>query len=67
MPIRRRSVSSTAIRASGPHSSDTCALSLKWAFMLMLDLGGHKNFIQRHHFNDDEIAAELGLQDLVDA
>ena len=35
--------------------------------MLMLDLGGHRNFIQRHHFNDDEIAAELGLQELVDA
>ncbi|MQT75007.1 AAA family ATPase [Pseudomonas helleri] len=56
-----------ALRASGPHSSDTCALSLKLVFMLMLDLGGHRNFIQRHHFNDDEIAAELGLQELVDA
>ena len=67
MPIRRRSASSTTLRASGPHSSDTCALSLKWVFMLMLDLGGHRNFIQRHHFNDDEIAAELGLQELVDA
>lgn len=67
MSIRRRSASSTALRASGPHSPDTCALSLKLVFMLMLDLGGHRVFIQRHHFNDDEVAAELGLQELVDA
>lgn len=67
MSIRRRAVGLTTPRASGPHSSDTCALSLKWAFMLMLDLGGHRNFVQRHHFNDDDLAAELGLQELVDA
>lgn len=35
--------------------------------MLMLDLGGYRNFIQRHHFNDDDLAAEFGLQELVDA
>lgn len=42
MPIRRRSASSTTLRASRPHSSDTCALSLKWGVMLMIDLGGHR-------------------------
>ena len=68
MSIRRRSVSSKVTpRASGPHNADTCALSLKWAFILMLDLGGHRTLIQRHHFNDDDLAVELGLGALVDA
>ena len=34
-------------------SADTCALSLKWSFKLMLELGGHRTFIGRHSFNDD--------------
>jgi len=33
----------------------------------MLDLGGHRQLIQRHGFNDDGVATELGLGELVDA
>lgn len=65
MPIRR-AISHDSNRSSGPHSPDTCALSLKWAFKLMLDLGGHRNLIQRQYFNDDELATELGLRVLID-
>lgn len=54
------------ISSHGPHSDDTCELSIKWAYMMLLDLGGHRNFIQRHGFNEDSVAAELGLQDLID-
>lgn len=68
MSIRRRSpLSAPPSRASGPHNADTCVLSLKWVFMLMLDFGGHRSLIERHHFNDDELARELGLQELIDA
>jgi len=28
-------------------AADTCALSLKWSFQLLLDLGGHRNLISR--------------------
>ena len=45
---------------------DTCALSLKWSFQLLLDLGGHRNLISRHGFNDDDLARELGLAKWVD-
>jgi len=61
-----RSLNRSNVRSSGPHNADTCALTLKWSFMMMLDLGGHRNLIQRHGFNDDELAIELGLQALID-
>lgn len=47
-------------------AADTCALSLKWSFQLMLELGGHRTFMGRHSFNDDELARELGLAEWVD-
>ena len=65
MPIPR-SLNRSNVRSSGPHNADTCPLTLKWSFMMMLDLGGHQNLIQRHGFNDDELAIELGLQALID-
>ncbi len=65
MPIPR-SLNRSKVRSSGPHNADTCALTLKWSFMMMLDLGGHRNLIQRHGFNDDDLAIELGLQALID-
>ncbi len=65
MPIPR-SLNRSKVRSSGPHNADTCPLSLKWSFMMMLDLGGHRNLIQRHSFNDDELATELGLQALIE-
>jgi len=37
-------------------AADTCALSLKWSFQLLLDLGGHRNLVSRHGFNDDDLA-----------
>lgn len=61
MPIPS-SLNRNNVRSSGPHNADTCALPLKWSFMMMLDLGRHRNLIQRHGFNDDELAIELGLQ-----
>lgn len=42
--------------------TDTCPLSLRWSYQLLLELGGHRNFITRHGFNDYELAHELGLQ-----
>jgi len=45
---------------------DTCALSLKWSFQLLLELGGHRTFIGRHGLNDDDLAHELGLAKWVD-
>ncbi|SCW81553.1 ATP-binding protein [Pseudomonas sp. NFACC05-1] len=47
-------------------AADTCALSLKWSFQLLLDLGGHRNLISRHGLNDDDLARELGLAKWVD-
>lgn len=53
--------------AHGSHRAvDTCALSLKWSFQLLLDLGGHRTFISRHGLNDDDLAHELGLAKWVD-
>lgn len=46
---------------------DTCPLSLKWSYQLLLELGGHRNFICRHGFNDDDLAQELGLGKWVDS
>lgn len=65
MPIPR-SLNRSKVRSSGPHNADTCTLTLKWSFMMMLELGGHRNLIQRHGFNDDDLAVELGLQALID-
>lgn len=45
---------------------DTCALSLKWSFQLLLDLGGHRTFISRHGLNDEDLAHELGLAKWID-
>lgn len=46
-----------------PRAADTCPLSLKWSFQLLLDLGGHRNFLGRHGFNDDNLALGLSLAD----
>jgi hypothetical protein len=43
-----------------------CALSLKWSFQLLLDLGGHRTFISRHGLNDEDLAHELGLAKWID-
>lgn len=45
---------------------DTCPLSLKWCFQLLLELGGHRNFLGRHGFDDDDLALGLGLAKWVD-
>ncbi|HCH75434.1 ATPase [Stutzerimonas stutzeri] len=66
MPIRRL-VQARHAYASNPLGTDSCPLSLRWAFSIMLDLGGHRQLIQRHGFNDDGVATELGLGELVDA
>lgn len=59
--------SNVTSRASGPHNPDACALSIKWAFQLMLDLNGYRHLFQPHGLNDDELAHELGLGRLVDS
>lgn len=61
MPTRLTPFAHNSLRAA-----DTCPLSLKWSFQLMLDLGGHRTFIGRDGFNDDELARELGLAAWVD-
>lgn len=54
--------------ANGSHRAvDTCTLSLKWSFQLLLDLGGHRNFINRHGLNDDDLGRELGMAKWVDS
>jgi hypothetical protein len=50
----------------GRRAVDTCALSLKWSFQLLLDLGGHRTFVGRHGFNDDDLAYELALEKWLD-
>lgn len=53
--------------AFGSHRAvDTCALSLKWSYQLLLELGGHRTFICRHGLNDDDLARELGLEKWID-
>ncbi|MDU9394796.1 AAA family ATPase [Pseudomonas sp. zfem002] len=53
--------------AHGSHRAvDTCPLSLKWSYQLLLDLGGHRTFICRHGLNDDDLGRELGLEKWVD-
>ncbi len=46
---------------------DTCPLSLKWCFQLLLELGGHRNLLGRHGFNDDDLALGMGLGKWVEA
>ncbi|MHB0765367.1 AAA family ATPase [Stutzerimonas sp. NM35] len=48
-------------RKSGPHSQDTCPLTLHWMFKLIIDCGGHRELISHGCFNDDDIARELGI------
>lgn len=56
----------TPFAHDNPRAADTCLLSLKWSFQLLLDLGGHRNFLGRHGFNDDDLALGLGLAEWVD-
>ncbi|BAP41548.1 ATPase central domain-containing protein [Pseudomonas sp. StFLB209] len=55
------------IAHNSPRAEDTCALSLKWCYQLLLELGGHRTFISRHGLNDDDLAVELGLGKWLDA
>ena len=56
-----------AARKAGPHNRDTCPLALSWMFKLMIDCGGHRDFINHGCFSDDDVARELGIYWLVDA
>lgn len=56
-----------AARKSGPHNQDTCPLALSWMFKLMIDCGGHREFINHGCFSDDDVARELGIYWLIDA
>lgn len=47
-------------------ANDTCALSLKWSFQVLLELGGHRTFVGRHCLSDDDLAYELNLDQWVD-
>lgn len=57
----------TVTRKSGPHNQDTCPLALSWMFKLVIDCGGHRDFINHGCFSDDDVARELGIYWLVDA
>lgn len=52
--------------ADEPQGTDSCPLSRQWTYAIVLDLGGHRQLIQRHGFNDDDLAAELGLEALIE-
>ncbi|MBB3102304.1 ATP-binding protein [Azomonas macrocytogenes] len=54
-------------RIARRRNPDTCTLALKWAFSLMVDLQGHRQLLERGCITDDEVARELGLEELVDA
>ena len=45
---------------------DTCPLSLKWAYQVLLELGAHRAFVSRHGLGDEGLAIELGLVDWID-
>lgn len=45
---------------------DTCPLSLKWAYHMLLELGAHRAFISRHGLGDEGLAMELGLTEWID-
>jgi SpoVK/Ycf46/Vps4 family AAA+-type ATPase len=62
MPTRPTPFAHDSLRAA-----DTCPLSLKWSFQLMLELGGHRTFLGRESFNDEELARDFGLATWVDA
>lgn len=49
-----------------PQGTDSCPLSHQWTYAIVLDLGGHRQLIQRHGFNDDDLATELGLGALIE-
>lgn len=46
--------------------TDSCPLSLKWTYVVVLDLRVHRQLIQRHGFNDDDLAPEFGLDALIE-
>lgn len=54
-----------AARKSGPHNQDTCPLALDWMFKLVIDCGGHRDFIHNCGFSDDDVARELGVYWLI--
>jgi transitional endoplasmic reticulum ATPase len=56
-----------ATRKSGPHNQDTCPLALGWMFRLIIDCGGHREFINHSCFSDDDTARELGIYWMVEA
>lgn len=39
-------------------------LALKWAYWLMIDHNGHRSLLQRHGFDDEGLAADLGLAEM---
>lgn len=39
-------------------------LALKWAYWLMIDHDGHRSLLQRHGFDDEGLAADLGLAEM---
>lgn len=53
-------------RKSGPYSQDTCPLALSWMFKLVIDCGGHREFINHGCFSDDDLARELGIHWLLE-
>jgi SpoVK/Ycf46/Vps4 family AAA+-type ATPase len=57
----------TPFAADDQRAADTCPLSLKWSFQLLLELGGHRNLLGRQGFNDDGLALGMGLGKWVEA
>ena len=53
-------------RKSGPYNQDMCPLALSWMFKLIIDCGGHREFINHSCFSDDDVARELGVYWLVE-
>lgn len=39
-------------------------LAMKWAYRLMIDHGGHRRLIHPHGFDDEGLAADLGLAEM---
>lgn len=50
----------TPFAPDNQRAADTCPLSLKWCFQLLLELGGHRNLLGQHGFNDDDLEMGLG-------
>lgn len=57
----------TPFTADDQRAADTCPLSRKWCLQLLLQLGGHRNILGRHGFNDDDLALGMGLGRWVEA